>query len=378
MKSVIKSRFFYKIVSLGLYLVLISQPVISLDLPMPQTIPQNWRIEKVEPAVLWKQVLGSSTTLQKLLGIFPGTTVSISLDAKAHKPIDITNIQTHQKTILDQAALALSAKPQLSGAPRPFRFQIDYRDLARQVAQQQNITSGRTYNAMQLTTLIDELFYENKIFFTDLLLQNLRHAVDRDLLTVRSDYLFSAPGQQPVYYDGFTTATGEKGLIASADGTDGERYLRFTGPVKGYFGREIRKLNMAIGWKKIIEDNLHEIRTSILDGSKNYITRAEQEQLIVNFKEVRTILDVVVNAFDAIQTTQINTSFGIAMNSNYYIPDEEAPFCLLPGSYNTFSKPFHDTLRKIWFATVQKKHDNFHFAREAINNKILQFDSVNQ
>jgi hypothetical protein len=344
---------------------------------MPQTIPQNWKIEKVEPAVLWKQALGSSTTLQKLLGIFPGTTVSLSLDAKAHQPIDIKKIQTHEKEILAEQSHQLSLSYKLSGAPRPFRFQIDYRDLARQVAEQQNITSGRTYNAMQLATVIDELFYEKNIFFTDLLLQDLQHAVDREKLMVRSDYWLPIPGQQPIYYDGAMTGS-EEGLVASADAVDAEGFLRFKGPVKGYFGREIRKLNIAIGWKKFIENHLREIRTSVLGNSNNYITRTEQEQLIANFKKVHTILDMVVHAFDAVQTTQINTSFGIAMNSNYYVPDEEAPFCLLPGAYNTFSKPFHDTLRKIWFATVQKKYNNFHDAREALNDRILQFDSENK
>jgi hypothetical protein len=317
----------------------------ALFLGSQALIAERWEPSTIEEPSLVQRLFRSPATLIWLKGEF-----------EPDESIDIQGIHQREGVIVQEQKEVAENYARYQGRKGPFEIKIDYGDLERQVIMQQKEGADQARKAMLLVTIIDELFYQDGIFFTDIFLKDLYDIVDTKNIAVRSAYL-SAGVAAMHPYQGILQSDSEEGLVLSADGgVDKEGYLLFRGPVKGYFSTEMRKLNEAIGWKKKLESDLQQLRNMLL----NYNTAPSNAQTLADqIRLMHKRITRVVHALDDIKTTGKKRSFEIAMSSDYYAPDSGTPFWLTPGAYNKFDSAQHDQLRVLWNEVTEKRHKGF-------------------
>jgi hypothetical protein len=315
----------------------------------PFLMAEQWKIGKVERPSYLRTLFGG-----------PATIVWLRAKFAPQEKIDPGVIEHREPEILSKAAEEFSNEDnpyQFSTGTltQPLEFRIDYDDLRKQFKAQETEGVVRAWSAMNLASIIDELFYTDGLFFTDALLKELHAIVDVKHIAVRSSYLLQASDGTVRFYDGIKEAGSPRGLVEAADGVDAEGYLRFKNPVKAYLTKEMRKFNAAIGWKKTLERQLKDMRALLLQAGEKF---GEEEVGQVGLRLYEMARDIM-RAFTTSLAIYATASFDTAFASDYYCPDANTAFWVAPGAYNRFDANMYHELKGAWFFAGKKRLDAF-------------------
>ncbi|HEV2916375.1 MAG TPA: hypothetical protein VGW78_01370 [Candidatus Babeliales bacterium] len=307
----------------------------------------TWEIEDIQTPTLWQKIVS------KALGTYPTIVLLRPKYGYAEELLNPATIKEREKEIIQKAQDQLKNNLNIIQIQGPMLFKIDYDYLQKKFNKKQKEEVSFAHTYMGLLSIIDDIFYPNGLFFTDVLLRDLYTAITSKKLAITSSYLLPT-NFGIVQYPGFRQEDSPAGLIVTADGVDNEGYLLFSGPLRGYIAREMRKFNAAIGWKKTIDRQLKEFKTILLKSSS---TETEEYGLLLRY--ISDLVNIIIKEFDKILTTEAYSSSDIAFASDYYIPDENTYYWLVPGAYNRLDQNTYNAIRNSWYTISKKYHESF-------------------